>query len=180
MCVYVLEMCLYLSVYVSACEWEIIKRICRYTVSLCVRVYVHIWKQDSVRCVYNVCTCVYVCVFAAGSGDICCVVGWEQSTAGSRSLRPRRWKPRSQPGPVGQDTLAHTTHRYKVTHANIKTYTLTRKRHRLYAHTRTAMSLAHTHSAWGGGHTRTQGRKTNKINRARIKQQSRQNNTKRD
>lgn len=59
-------------------------------------------------------TCV---VFAAVSGDICCVVGWEQITAGCRSLRLRRWKPRSQPGPVGQvtQTQNHTCKRQQHT-----------------------------------------------------------------
>lgn len=168
MCVCVLEMYLYMSV--SVCDrGGVCPCVGLYTV--CVRMTetcVFIWKTVRVLCVWH---SVHrtVCVFVAVSGDICCVVGWERSTVGRRSLRLRRWKLRSQPGPVGQDTLAHTTHKYKVTHANLKTYT--QSAHTLITHTHTA-NICLLHTAGRGGHTSTQGRET----KAKIKQLSRQNN----
>lgn len=80
-----------IRVSICVCVRRIKKRTCKHIVSLCVCPCAYL-KARQCEMVYNVCTCVYVCVcvFAAGSGDICCVVGWEQSTAGSRSLRARR------------------------------------------------------------------------------------------
>lgn len=148
MCVCVLEMYLYMSV--SVCDrggecvrvWDYIQFVYAWRKPVCLyeRLYV-----------YCACGIVYIglcCVFVAVSGDICCVVGWERSTVGRRSLRLRRWKLRSQPGPVGQDTLAHTTHKYKVTHANLKTYT--QSAHTLITHTHTA-NICLLHTAGRGG-----------------------------
>lgn len=167
MCVCVLEMYLYMSVSVCDRGGGVCPCVGLYTV--CVRMTetcVFIWKTVRVLCMWH---SVHrtVCVFVAVSGDICCVVGWERSTVGRRSLRLRRWKLRSQPGPVGQDTLAHTTHKYKVTHANLKTYT--QSAHTLITHTQQTY-VSYTQQA--GGHTSTQGRET----KAKIKQLSRQNN----
>lgn len=148
MCVCVLEMYLYMSV--SVCDrggecvrvWDYIQFVYAWRKPVCLyeRLYV-----------YCACGIVYIglcCVFVAVSGDICCVVGWERSTVGRRSLRLRRWKLRSQPGPVGQDRLAHTTHKYKVTHANLKTYT--QSAHTLITHTHTA-NICLLHTAGRGG-----------------------------
>lgn len=142
MCVYGLEMYLYVSI----CVW---------------------WGAWDYMCTYH---SVCMRVFAAVSGDICCVVGWELSAVGCESLRLRRWKPRSQPGLVGQDTLALTTHRYKVTHANIKRYTQTACTR--CTHT-ASICLSRTQNAEG---IQKHKDKRLKKNRVKINQLSRQNN----
>lgn len=111
--------------------------------------------------------CAYACVFVCVSGDICCVVGWELSAVGCESPRLRRWKPRSQPGLVGQEALALTTHRYKVTRASGGRCAQTART--TDTHTpRTYVSR--TQRMQGGGGAKTQGHALRNKNKVKINQ----------
>lgn len=104
--------------------------------------------------------CVCFRVFAAVSGDICCVVGWERSCRRLQEPQTKEMKAEVTTWTSGtRHTLAHATHKYKVTHANIKTHTQAMGTWIVHTHT-VSICLSKTHTQHGEGDTRTQGQET--------------------
>lgn len=97
-CVHRLEIYLCVSVWL----WQVY--VCTFPEPVCV---CKLWQKETAH--VSVCVCVFECLQQCLVTSAALLAGSE-AAGGCRSLRLRRWKPRSQPGPVGQDTHSLTQH----------------------------------------------------------------------